>query len=780
MATSRFIDFTNLESPDPSGPESAADANEKRTQNRTVLGKLLDDAQSLVWTPGSKDEVELRNGISDTLASVGKTTTLFARGWVGRIGTAGLYALDGAKANDTFPNEALDMLLGATKGVAMRGVFKAAEGLSVPTPTSLRALGFAERMALDAPSKGIALGIGSRFLENMTDRQNYSRTSNGGITEPLQNAFKISLSRAFDGGSLLWDGAIFGTSELLMRGLLKPGSNAAGRLLQTTISGGVFGASSGAAGELQRQSLTGNFDLGKVLESSLSNATITAVGAGLSGVYNLRFPKEPAGTNAEKRSAKVEPRERMASTVSILDTRPESSVRTTGLDHLVMAPKYPANLPALRGLLREPVTETITTKGQPPTRLPGDIPADYKTYVAKLPDTSVEMNVYRPQGLPEIALPKWYDAELNPVRQLRQTIEDAKTDPSPEAPNRARAAQAQLDAHRYGKALLPEELLTALAHSPQRGSMTRITMSPEPNPEDAYYAKRHNMPDLRSQADVSKAGEVTLYQPQRDVLDFSSESPTRHKLIHEWAHLFRWQLPTTDVELYDRIAALEPDKSRTPYSMTSSSEDMAKNVVKLLHGDPSVMVDAAESNPLRSALLSRLIDRTLEQTPQADRSKYHDVYRQKLQLIRDISEPLAMQALLDRIQNPTSTADSGAAKLLTALGWSDQLAKLQPVHSLDFSRSPVTDSDLQHLSGKTVGRLDVSSAENLTSASAELLGSLRGLHELHAPYTNFGSELLGALGAHPDLRVLDLRLTRIPTRDIQAWGQANPQVKIRY
>jgi hypothetical protein len=87
---------------------------------------------------------------------------------------------------------------------------------------------------------------------------------------------------------------------------------------------------------------------------------------------------------------------------------------------------------------------------------------------------------------------------------------------------------------------------------------------------------------------------------------------------------------------------------------------------------------------------------------------------------------------------------------------------------------------LKHLEGKTIAKLDLSSAENLTTASIKIIASLNGLQEFKAPYTRFGPELLDALATQPQLTSVDLRLTRIPSRDIRSWADARPQIKVTY
>jgi hypothetical protein len=494
--------------------------------------------------------------------------------------------------------------------------------------------------------------------------------------------------------------------------------------------------------------------------------TVDASAAAAAGRFNIHLARQNELRNAI-------PRER--SSIS----QPEISTSTVpGIEKLNLAPRYPSNYPGLREILSNPSVETVTVKGQPSEILRTNPPTDYLKFRAALPNETQTMHVYRPKGMPEVAIEAGHDAQLNQVRVLRQTIEQARASGTVEANAQAKQAQATLDAHPLRNALLPEELLPIMAQLPELGMTKRIVITTKPNAEDAFYARKHDMPQFRSEAEVTKDGVMTLFQPSRTVLDFTVESPTRGKLMHEWTHLLRWQLGDK-ANLYDKATALEHDARGTDYSRTSPSEDMARNLTDLLHGDARRMVTTSQANPLRSSILARQLRETLTETPADQRSKYHQQYLDRAKTVEELTTPAAQRTLIEQIrQNPGSQAH--AARLLLEMGWGDRLADVGPVARLDLSRSMVTDAHLAKIDTSALTHLDISGATRLTPAATKTIGTMTGLVRLDAPYTKLAADLLPAMEKMPNLTHADLRFTDVQIKNIKAWKTSNPQVEVLY
>ncbi len=732
-----------------SGQPSTKSGADSAIDQKSVLGSFVDRAQSLVWDPQSAEQIEIRDEVSHYVTSFAKTGMLFAGGKLGRIGTAALFGLDQSKASDDYSMQSLDFGLGVIKGTAMRGVFKY-------TP-----------QGWEAPTKGIALGLSSRFLDGVTNRNNYTGDN---FVDSTKNMLNVTVAQTLNGRAMVSDALIFGAAHGLSRatGALTPSVGLTHQALKTASVGGIFGLSSGAAGEMQRQEAAGeNFDLRKVLTRAALQGGVDAGAAGLAGRYN--------GMMARRNDMQsFVPKERTAQTLVV----PTSEISAVP-EHLNLVPKYPSNLPKLTELLQKPQTQTSSGKGQPAEALATSPPADYHSYRAALPDTTQTSNVYKPKGFPEISIEALHDARLNEVRTLRQNVEEARDSVTKDGGTKLKAAQAALDAHGLKDALLPEELLPLMAQLPEMGMVKRVIISPERSPEDPFFARKHGMPGFTAAAEVTKDGVVTLFQPNRSVLDFTKQSPLRVTMIHEWSHLFRWKLGDPASTVYDRATALEVDQRATAYSRVSPSEDMARNVADLLHGDAKTMTATATANPLRSAILSAQLQKVLAETPVSDRSKYHQNYVDRVAHIEKVATPLAQQLLIEQISKQ-SGSQSAASRLLLDLGWGSKLADIGSVQRLELGQAKLTDADLARIPSGSLTHLDLTGVTGLTPKAAETLALMQNLRRLDAAHTTIGPELLKTLTGIPTIEQVDLRAAGIPIKDIKGWNATHPKVSVRY
>ena len=179
--------------------------------------------------------------VSNVLPTLFKTAALFYPGPVGAASYVAMSALDQAHPGDTLGNQAEDLALGATKGALMAGAFRATAEL----PTN--AIGLAGR--------GVTLGVASRFLDAGLDRHTYIDPNTGAVD--FSNGFSNVLKSTFQPGALAIDAATFAVAGGFAKqaSMLTKGALATNYAATNAITGGIFGFSSGAVGELRQEQL---------------------------------------------------------------------------------------------------------------------------------------------------------------------------------------------------------------------------------------------------------------------------------------------------------------------------------------------------------------------------------------------------------------------------------------------------------------------------------------------------------------------------------------------
>jgi hypothetical protein len=200
---------------------------------KEIEAKIKSDRETLGW----KDEVTRYGG------GFAKTAALFAKGPIGVALTLGLHGAAEAKVGDSRLATLADLGLGAAKGGAMRLVFN-----KIGDHT------------MSAAGKGVTLGILNSALESGLTRQNYLDKTNGTFTtSSFRNGLIHSLSSSLDPQARALDGAIFLAGHGIFKGLdhTTGGALARSKMLSTMFTGGSFGLSSGAVGELMRQKEAG-------------------------------------------------------------------------------------------------------------------------------------------------------------------------------------------------------------------------------------------------------------------------------------------------------------------------------------------------------------------------------------------------------------------------------------------------------------------------------------------------------------------------------------------
>jgi hypothetical protein len=259
---------------------------------------LLSDHNQSVQAPSSEnwlstivdyvpDKLGAPKFVSNVLPTLFKTAALFYPGPVGAASYVAMSALEQAHPGDTLGNQAEDLALGATKGALMAGAFRATAEL----PTN--AIGLAGR--------GVTLGVASRFLDAGLDRHTYVNPNTGAFD--FSNGFSNVLKTTFQPGALAIDAATFAVAGGLAKqvGVLTKGALATNYAATNAITGGIFGFSSGAVGELRQeqlknQSISPLSIFGQGLESGAVMA-VAAIPGGLKMQHDFNMASSAQDSN---------------------------------------------------------------------------------------------------------------------------------------------------------------------------------------------------------------------------------------------------------------------------------------------------------------------------------------------------------------------------------------------------------------------------------------------------------------------------------------------------
>jgi hypothetical protein len=122
----------------------------------------------------------------------------------------------------------------------------------------------------------------------------------------------------------------------------------------------------------------------------------------------------------------------------------------------------------------------------------------------------------------------------------------------------------------------PEQLAAALGTvpGPQLDNIKQIVASPNPNPDNAYWARQYNIPNFSSAATGGASG-VTFYpQPK-----WSQES-TDSTMIHEGGHTYSTSLWADESKKAAWKKAIHKDgRSPSKYADSSTDEDFSESLV---------------------------------------------------------------------------------------------------------------------------------------------------------------------------------------------------------
>ncbi len=230
----------------------------------SLLHELINKAVKPCFTKvfNQAKAVKLTNEASSVTANVLTVAPLFMDSPAGLIGSAIFNGLNQAKVDE---NLKTDFVLGAVKGLLLKGSLAAANSLE-----------------LSASYKGVILGFNNTLLETSLNRQTYFNPDKN--TYSLTYGLNKALSIAWNPSLLAVDGLSFLASETVLGAMTYKtfGQFPNSPILANTLTGGTFGFISGASNEM----LNPQANLFGILANGLNSAITNSIAGSLGSLAN--------------------------------------------------------------------------------------------------------------------------------------------------------------------------------------------------------------------------------------------------------------------------------------------------------------------------------------------------------------------------------------------------------------------------------------------------------------------------------------------------------------
>lgn len=552
----------------------------------------LDNAIGSVWAreaaaPNSAPAPQ------DYLKDLIKTVPLFMSGRGALASAAVLHALDAAKPSDDAGTQVADGLFGAAKGAAMKATFDKIGGMNT-----------------NFAIKGLGMGMTARTLDVGLTRGTYYQDGQFSFMDGI----KKTASTTFAKDNLIADAAITGLGFGGLKALnaSRFGHITESRFFGTVLPGTVFGASSGAYQEVQRQSRAGTFD-------PLALAKETFLNAGLGGVAAV-----PGGFQA---AVRYNPR----------DYGPVSMAESK------------ANFERLHSPVEKnvPITERSGAK-----------------WIYKSAQEFWDIGLHKPlRPVREYSIsghetklhvPIEFDNALGRLRTTRDIASQPMFDKGwwrLDHSAKVAGARLRLDTNSHNGRFLPEDLITGLDRSPDRTMINDILYRPDVSPY-SYRVGRFREVN-QAVAEMLAGGKMVFYKPPK------GWNPTS-TLQHEWAHIQQDRNPTAYAAFHAALKLEEYGWDHHGYAKTNVAENWAVNSEVLLGTNQARFNTMAEQAPIRTAVFGRALKEILDAVPPDARGPNYGDLQARVNHIRQNVEPRAVQQLNERTGNGDPTIQNSA------------------------------------------------------------------------------------------------------------------------
>lgn len=773
------------------------DAGDAPADNRSVLSAGVAKLQEEVpWLlQGKQAGDEQTQNINGYITGGLKTATLFLVAtnsrtrWVTSGITAAIWGLDQAKVNDSLPEQAVDFTMGAGKGLATK-----------------YALGkISHSTTLDMAEKGMGIGLSSRFLDATLSRETYFNAQAGRYD--AMHAGREILNKSLTPGSLALDAAVFYTGAGIAHRLQVRNNP----LLNSMVTGGAFGWSSGVAGEMSKQSKSGEYSLTKILKEGAIHAAVDSVAAGPGGMMARRAARLSLAADIESNrslgsgSGERSLRERVAVEGKV-SGEAQSEALLRELDRRIRAGEVKlADLSTPGDRTTPPKLQYEMTQIKLPALHPAY--ADALAGKAAVPRFSsltdfersaitqvpTKVRVYRGEGLPEIVVAEEYAKSLDAY--------DTHWRNAQRLGEPGRAARAELSNQTYTglqNRVTPHQLAEYLRLLPDAKVFKRIILSAEENPYDLWYRAKHQDSRFHSSAmdTLFNRGETTLYRGERGPILLED-------LLHEWAHLFENRRPIESQML--RLAGeLETPEQLGLRAYARDPREHWAIVIgeNALSPTSSKPIDLLQKSPIRAAVVGDALTRALRDIPVAQRGPAYDSYVERARFLSGEATPIARSRLVEIVNaDPTSAQSRTAVKLLSFLGTPEQMRLLRGTHEVDFTDTVTTDLEVSnvarvpglrdlnlrgtHVTDQGIAELRSTQLEGLnvsgTTVSDYSLAALpKTLRNLDLSRTSISDAAVDSLGSLQGLQKLNVAGTGITSDGVSRLRALLPTTEITY
>lgn len=560
-------------------------------------------------------------------------------------------------------------------------------------------------------------------------------------------------------------------------------------ILRNPIANGALSGIPAGLFNAEANALAKDHRLASTSELAQSAYGMTLIGGGFGLAHSLKGTESGAKTNLESRDTRPTLfADRLGLKLAGGDTvAPEGAKFSVAPESLQITVK-PSSFTELANRISgfETTTEPLlVSKPGAPTKFEStaDFMRDHVTQI----DTPVR--VYSLEGhSTKVVVPESYAKQLDGIRQFRLGLEGAP-------PEGTKPIEPGL-LHRA----LPEDFIPHLDALPNSRLIEKLYLVNEPNPLDPLHKRASGDPQFESQA-AAQDNSVTFF---RKNVDASLGDEVRH----EWSHIARETMPTESAG-YDLSAQHEGKTYVTrPRAMADNPEWWSVNLgEEMLAPQASRFIELTNQAPLQSVMLAEGLKRTLAEAPEsAARNQNVLEIQNRIRYVDEMVRPKVIEQLVNDVREPRqSGADTSAAKLLMRLGEGQRLNDIPSVKTLDLSREPINNDNLNQLANnRNLENLDLSSTQvggysggftvletmplkSLGLAGTQTTGSMlrpleriKTLESLDLSGTNVGDNGLSSLSRMRNLKQLDLRGTEVSSEGVQWLQERLPQTEIRH
>lgn len=426
-----------------------------------------------------------------------------------------------------------------------------------------------------------------------------------------------------------------------------------------------------------------------------------------------------------------------------------------------------ARVPGKIGYARDVVDLPSLRDGSNPSKAPQSLGAFERDNIVQKP---TPVRVYDAAGSSvKVVVPENYALQLDRLAELQKQSEGTGA-----VAEKARVELARPEMQELAGRMNVEEAFRHALMTPEPGKFTRIILSGESNPYDAWYKTRSGNSQFESAADsVFKTGETSWYRKNKG-------ETLVEDTMHEWSHHFdeKHPLAAQVIQAANKVDAL----ATRPYAEVPREQLAILMGEYALHPDGKRAAQLLEKAPVSATAIGEGLHSLLTSLPPSERGPLHEQLLQRAETLRTEGRALARTTLLEQIQaDPNSASAKNAFRAFLYLGEASDFNGLK-MNRINLSYEPISDTQGRRLSGmsdvhdvdlsytqigvETMRALERLPVEKLVLAGTKVTGPSmtflpRTLKSLDISGTNVGDQALPFLLRLQGLDSLDVSNTRL-------------------